>query len=374
MKIQNKKFKMNKRDDIPYFECRGNHYQCGHAIGNRFEANIRDYLKKFSEFEHYLLPSIETEEGKSMLETFVSITNNKFPWYIEEMKGIADGCGLPFEYILVLNFRVEMLCITKNKNDVLVIDETEFEELMECSDFCLNNQDYKLILHNEDTSKAVYNTGYIVSCEINSDNPDYPKEKFTCFCYPGHLPGNAFAFNSSGFTFSVDALVPHHIALKRFPRQIVSRAMLSAKNLKDLEDMLLNTPIAYGFCEYPEEKQSLIENIQPVMWNYELGPNLESNKTTKVSKHCIISSHQTSKMSSYYSIGYCCHFNQWANYERLPLKQCVVHSYRHRKVRADQMKPPHTLEDLLSFAFDDKDEKYPIYRSKENYSVQCIAT
>lgn len=38
------------------------------------------------------------------------------------------------------------------------------------------------------------------------------------------------------------------------------------------------------------------------------------------------------------------------------------------------MKPPQTLEDLLSFAFDDKDEKYPIYRSKENYSVQCIAT
>lgn len=66
--------------------------------------------------------------------------------------------------------------------------------------------------------------------------------------------------------------------------------------------------------EYPEEKQSLIENIQPVMWNYELGPNLESNKTTKVSKHCIISSHQTSKMSSYYSIGYCCHFNQWAKF------------------------------------------------------------
>lgn len=35
-----------------------------------------------------------------------------------------------------------MLCITKNKNDVLVIDETEFEELMECSDFLLNNQEY----------------------------------------------------------------------------------------------------------------------------------------------------------------------------------------------------------------------------------------
>lgn len=94
-----------------------------------------------------------------MMETFVSKTNEKFPWYIDEMKGLADGCNLPFEYvvfytnsqffflnlkILILNFRVEMLCITKNKNDVLVMNETEFEELMQCSDFCLNNQEYVL--------------------------------------------------------------------------------------------------------------------------------------------------------------------------------------------------------------------------------------
>lgn len=71
-------------------------------------------------------------------------------------------------------------------------------------------------MHNEDTSIAAYNTGYIVSCEINPEKQNYPKEKFTCFCYPGHLPGNAFAFNSSGFTFSIDALVPHQIAIKRF--------------------------------------------------------------------------------------------------------------------------------------------------------------
>ena len=68
-------------------------------------------------------------------------------------------------------------------------------------------------------------------------------------------------------------------------------------------------------CEYAEEKQNTIENLKPIMWNYELAPNLESNMTTKVSKHCIISAHQVSELSSYYSKDYYYHFNQLNNYQ-----------------------------------------------------------
>ena len=52
----------------------------------------------------------------------------------------------------------------------------------------------------------------------------------------------------------------------------------------------------------------------------------------------------------------------------------MVNSSRHRRKRADEMKQPECLQDLLNLAFDDKDEKYPIYRIKDSYSVQCAAT
>ena len=42
-----------------------------------------------------------------------------------------------------------------------------------------------------------------------------PEEEFTCYCYPGHLAGNAFGFNSSGFCFGVNALYPKEILLNR---------------------------------------------------------------------------------------------------------------------------------------------------------------
>ncbi|CAF1103708.1 unnamed protein product [Brachionus calyciflorus] len=379
------------RHEFPYFKCHGTHYECGFAIGKEFEYRIKEYLKEFKEFEEYLLPAINSNDGKILLDTFLTTTNKKYPWYVEEMKGIADGSSLPFDHILALNFRVELLHVTKNKTEALIIEEEELEKLMECSDFSLNTNEKKLILHNEDCASSVYTTGYFVACEIIPQREDYPHEDFTCFCYPGHLPGNAFAFNSSGFTFSVDALVPRYIALKRFPRQIVSRAMLSAKNLRNLEDILLNTPIAFGFClnlGYFGENMSLLEtewnseyftpheninsknNIKPIMWNYELAPNLESNKTSKVSKHCIVSSSEDN-LSDFYSLDYCYHFN---HYERVIIDQCVVHSSRHRRKRADEMKRPENLQDLLNIAFDDKDEKYPIYRIKESYSVQCAAT
>lgn len=43
-----------------------------------------------------------------------------------------------------------------------------------------------------------------------------PEEEFTCYCYPGHLPGNAFGFNSAGFVFGVNATYPKLMVTNSF--------------------------------------------------------------------------------------------------------------------------------------------------------------
>ena len=50
----------------------------------------------------------------------------------------------------------------------------------------------------------------------NSDGRKSPDEEFTCYCYPGHLPGNAFGFNTAGFVFGVNALYPKLMVLNTF--------------------------------------------------------------------------------------------------------------------------------------------------------------
>ena len=71
---------------------------------------------------------------------------------------------------------------------------------------------------------------------------------------------------------------------------------------------LLKTKWKDEYFSSDKENDSTTD-IQPIMWNYELAPNLESNKTSNVSKHCIIPS-TGSALSELYSIDYCYHFNQ----------------------------------------------------------------
>ena len=52
-----------------------------------------------------------------------------------------------------------------------------------------------------------------------SDKLIAPEEEFTCYCYPGHLPGNAFATNKHGFVFGVNALKPKLICLNKIRKE-----------------------------------------------------------------------------------------------------------------------------------------------------------
>ncbi len=82
------------------------------------------------------------------------------------------------------------------------------------------------MVHNEDTSPVVSDTGYLVTLKINSTKyNEYSMcqdEEFTCYCYPGHLPGNAFASNKYGFVFCVNALRPKLICLNKIRKKFKS--------------------------------------------------------------------------------------------------------------------------------------------------------
>jgi hypothetical protein len=84
------------------------------------------------------------------------------------MRGLAEGSGTPFEHVLAINLRVELLHLQRRRtNDCVVIaadDEAEeIEKILECSDFYLSNGTERAILHNEDADSAIYDTCYLVT-------------------------------------------------------------------------------------------------------------------------------------------------------------------------------------------------------------------
>jgi len=66
------------------------------------------------------------------------------------------------------------------------------------------------------------------------------------------------------------------------------------------------------------------------------------------------------------------------SFERIEIEQCRVDSSINRKKRTEEMKPPELLNDLFLIAYDQANQKYPIFRDPlvpgNLNSVGCIST
>lgn len=93
---------------LPHLNIIGTNYDVGKAIGYEFKDRIKQYLNDFDFFNTKILPFIETENGKLILNDYLNLIKKKFPWYIDEINGIADGSGLSFDWvnlqIYIINF------------------------------------------------------------------------------------------------------------------------------------------------------------------------------------------------------------------------------------------------------------------------------
>ena len=51
------------------------------------------------------------------------------------MKGISEGSKVPYEHVLSINLRCEILHTLGKHSDCVMINDDDIEKLLECSDF-----------------------------------------------------------------------------------------------------------------------------------------------------------------------------------------------------------------------------------------------
>jgi hypothetical protein len=149
-----------------------------------------------------LFAFVQTDDGHKLHRDFIGTIRTLYPWYWDEIRGLADGSGIPLEQLLVLNFLNETRTayrLKEEKQQGLTCDQQYENETGEkgCTTVLINRKDTNLfsLLHNEDHSTALYMTGYLVEADIHSctyDNDDKrssPNEKFLAYCYAGAIPG-----------------------------------------------------------------------------------------------------------------------------------------------------------------------------------------
>ncbi|XP_033748001.1 LOW QUALITY PROTEIN: uncharacterized protein LOC117333003 [Pecten maximus] len=339
---------------IPILHVRGNHYDVGYHTGATFQHRIKSFYQRSLLIQDKLLPFYSQRRGREIADVYLRGVRDNFPNLIREIQGMADGVGMPFEDIFILNIAKEIYNCHFNE----MKNWPPESDNLGCSDIMINTPAVKLIAHNEDCDPESKNFGYIVSAHIREDSTD---EKFTAFSYPGSLPGNTFAFNKHGMIFACNGLYPKTAVLGATPRYFLNRSMMAATSAEHA--LKLGKNVGGGCAVGFNLNLGNLNNLRD-MWGLEIGPG---KKESMVNLHTLTEQAVESTMPCYV------HTN---SYKHLKVEEMdALSSTEARMKRILEFKPPSTVEEVKTILGDTKNDEYPIYRTPSTTdSGKTVAT
>jgi len=362
---------------IPFYQVKGTHYECAHTIGTLTRDAIRRRIADDFGYLSTLFAFVRTGYGLKLHRDFLETIHSIYPWYWDELRGMADGSEIPLEQLLVLNFlnetRTAYRLMEEKKKEHQIENETGEKG---CTTVLINRKDTDTLslLHNEDHSTALYMTGYLVEADIQSSQYDNekgesPNEKFISYCYAGAIPGNAFGANVHGFACSMNGLYPNFIAHGRLPRQIVNRSLLSVRNEAELDQLLRASPVAYGFSlngGFYHQADHLL--------NYEIGPNLDVKNENYISKCWISSNDGNLEDKEDYSVvpNYLIHYNHYERLDNVIIQQKALESTYSRWKRGQELGEISTINDAMTLLGDTQNALFPIFRVPNKIDLNSV--
>ncbi|MCL7452291.1 MAG: C45 family peptidase [Anaerolineae bacterium] len=298
---------------LPELEVGGSHFEVGQAIGQHFSAQIQRSLESYPLLQK-ILPYHRTSEGQARYRELLGLNRARYPEYLAELEGIAQGADHPFEELFLANLRGEYRGYLP-------------KEGCGCFDCAVVTEDAALLGHNEDGLSAFRDNLYVIHAQVED------KPAFTALSYPGFLCGNAFGFNAAGICFSCDSVHPQQIVVG-IGRHLLARSLLEATSLEDAIRRVTVPGRASGF-------------------SYSIG-SISERRIVHV--EVAPQTHHVREVEGCYL-----HAN---HYRELDVAQVVGASSRARIERATelvQQAPPRDAEDVLSVLGDQGHERYPIY-------------
>jgi isopenicillin-N N-acyltransferase-like protein len=218
---------------FPVLEARGKPYEIGFAVGKRFASQIRGGFEDRSAWWREL-KAFADAQPQNVFETFLAAAKKHAPDVVEELRGWADGCGLPFRDMMILNLKAEYGALRdKSQADALVAPA--HAACPGCSTVVVKDGKRFIHVHNEDGDKAYDTRMFMLRLR--------PEGKPAVFCasYPGVLPGNAPWINDAGVIMTTNFIYSKEVRLG-VGRYFLDRLSMEARS----PDEALKT------CKHPE--------------------------------------------------------------------------------------------------------------------------
>lgn len=199
---------------VPMIKVKGTHREIGRQIGEAFRQQINQDIQNNKQLVGNSYNSLElTWEGaQTQARKYIPFAQERYPQYVDEIFGIAEGAGVSFDDVAVANAL-----------EAVTMDALH---LTKCTSMAVN-EDYTadghvLIAHNEDWIPEDEDLVYLVHAEPDDEPP------FLAMTYGALLPN--IGFNALGIAQCCDSVHPNDSRIG-VPRVIVSRAILSARTI-----------------------------------------------------------------------------------------------------------------------------------------------
>ena len=188
-------------------------------------------------------------EGRKIVDKYMSTGREMYPVYMAEIQGMADGSGVKFEDLFLLQISSELqFC---HLNEGLIKKEDIGNDGKGCTDVLVNGKQCRLIGHNDDWTADVSSRVYIVHVTIADEN-ERVIEQFVSFSYPGYLTGFCFGMNKS-LVITLNSLSPKRANKNGVPIAILLRSLLACGSIDDcmsaMECMWERLRDEYKYCK-----------------------------------------------------------------------------------------------------------------------------
>ena len=200
----------------PLVRVHGTHREMGRQFGEAAKNQVRHSIENARTLLSSAYGELATTWAGAQIQArkFLPFAQERYPQYVEEMAGLAEGAGASFEDVAVLH---AMEAVTM---DAL--------HLSHCTSFAVNEMrtadGHVLGAHNEDWLPEDEDDVVVIHATPKDEPP------FLAMTYGGLLPN--IGFNAYGIAQFCDSVYPNDSRIG-IPRILVSRAVLAARTPGD---------------------------------------------------------------------------------------------------------------------------------------------
>ncbi len=229
----------------PLVRVSGSHRQMGRKIGETVTPQIQNSITNARDLLVSTYETIQlTWEGAQIQgRKYLPFAQERYPQYVEELIGMAEGAQVAFEDIVALN---AMEAVTM---DVL--------HLTKCTSMGVNSDrtadEHVLVAHNEDWLPEDEPEVYILHATPDDEPP------FLAMSYGGLLAN--IGLNAAGIAQCCDSVYPTDSRIG-IPRVVVSRAVLAAETPEEAIRCTLVPQRAAGYNHLIAHESGEMYNVE----------------------------------------------------------------------------------------------------------------